>query len=100
MDKVIEILPYSPQWKIDFTTERNRITKVLGDYAMRIEHNGSTSVPNLSAKPIIDIQVAVPKINPIELYIDKLKQLGYVHVPHSDDSFAPFFHKPGEWPHI
>jgi GrpB-like predicted nucleotidyltransferase (UPF0157 family) len=100
MDKVIEILPYNPQWKNDFITERNRIAKVLGDYAMRIEHNGSTSVPNLSAKPIIDIQVSVPKINPVELYIDKLKQLGYVHVLHPDDSFAPFFHKPAEWPHI
>src|SRR6476659_2653318 len=99
MKKGIEILPYNPQWEIDFITERNRIAEILGDYAIRIEHNGSTSVPNLSAKPIIDIQISIQKIQPIKVYADKLEQLGYVHIPHSDDSFAPFFHKPAEWPH-
>src|SRR3954471_3776135 len=100
MNEAIEILPYNPKWKTEFMTERNLIAKALGVYAMRIEHNGSTSVPNLSAKPIVDIQISVPEIHPVELYLDNLKQLGYVHVPHPDDSFTPFFHKPAEWPHI
>jgi GrpB-like predicted nucleotidyltransferase (UPF0157 family) len=67
--------------------------------ACRIDHNGSTSIPGLAAKPIIDIQVSVAALQPIEAYRDRLRAVGYVHVPHPDDSFCPFFHRPAQWPH-
>jgi len=93
------IVPYDPAWPSAFAAERDRIAAVLGDLAVRIDHHGSTSVPDLAAKPIIDIQVSVRRLEPIAEYGDCLRRLGYVHVPHPDDAFAPFFHRPAAWPH-
>jgi GrpB-like predicted nucleotidyltransferase (UPF0157 family) len=72
---------------------------VIGDLAIRIEHNGSTAIPGLAAKPIIDIQISVNQLHPSPRYAEPLAALGYLHVPHVDDAFAPFFHRPSEWPH-
>ena len=93
------IVDYDPLWPLDFEAERRRIAAALGDLAVRIEHNGSTAVPGLAAKPIIDIQVSVPSLQPLAPFVDTLGSLGYVHVPHADDSFCPFFHRPAAWPH-
>jgi len=76
-----------------------RLSQALGDVALRIEHNGSTSVPGLVAKPVIDIQISVAALQPMDAYGIPLQRLGYVHVPHEDDAFCPFFHRPAEWPH-
>jgi GrpB-like predicted nucleotidyltransferase (UPF0157 family) len=99
MGQTLEISPYDPKWPIAFAAERERIAGALGALALRIDHNGSTSVPGLAAKPIIDIQVSVRSLQPIEAYASRLTQLDYVHVPHPDDSFCPFFHRPAAWPH-
>jgi len=99
MGEILEILPYDPAWPNAFAVERDRIAAALGDLAVRIDHNGSTSVPGLAAKPIIDIQISVRDLQPIEAYAALLGALDYVHVPHADDSFAPFFHRPSHWPH-
>ena len=64
-----------------------------------IDHNGSTSITGLAAKPIIDIQVSVESLQPIDAYRKPLQKIGYVHVPHTDDAFCPFFHRPSRWPH-
>jgi GrpB-like predicted nucleotidyltransferase (UPF0157 family) len=72
---------------------------VVGGLALRVDHHGSTSVPGLAAKPVIDIQVSVAALRPIAAYGDRLRELGYVHVPHQDDSLCPFFHRPARWPH-
>jgi len=95
----LQISPYDPRWILDFQAERDRIAHVLGERARRIEHNGSTAVPGLEAKPIIDIQISVAQLQPIRLYAEPLATLGYVHVRHPDDAFCPFFHRPKEWPH-
>ena len=94
-----KIVPYNPQWPKDFSDEQDRIAKALGNFAVRIDHNGSTSVPGLAAKPVIDNQVSVRRLQPIKKYAKPLKEIGYVHVPHPDDSFSAFFHKPKDWPH-
>ena len=99
MSETLQIVPYDQQWPRAFSAERDRIAAALGALALRIDHNGSTSVPGLAAKPIIDIQVSVHRLQPIETYTAGLIQLGYVHVPHADDAFCPFFHKPPAWPH-
>jgi len=93
------IVDYDPLWPLAFEAERRRIAAALGDLAVRIEHNGSTAVPGLAAKPIIDIQVSVPSLQPLAPFVDTLGSLGYVHVPHADDSFCAFFHRPAAWPH-
>ena len=99
MSKSIEIVPYDPAWPAEFAAERERIAAALGELAIRIDHNGSTSVPGLAAKPVIDIQVSVAALQPLVEYGDRLEGIGYIHVPHEDDSFCPFFHRPHHWPH-
>jgi len=95
----LEIVAYNPDWPAAFDAEANRLRTALGPLALRIDHNGSTSIPGLSAKPIIDIQVSVASLQPMAAYDERLGVLGYVHVPHPDDSFCPFFHRPRQWPH-
>jgi len=95
----IDIVAYDPRWPAAFEAEAARIRAALGPMALRIEHNGSTSVPGLAAKPVIDIQVSVAELTPMAAYRQPLQSIGYVHVPHADDSFCPYFHKPREWPH-
>ena len=99
MSQQLQILTYDPRWAFEFEVERDRIAGALGQLAHRIDHNGSTAVPGLEAKPIIDIQVSVEQLNPIQAYADPLARLGYRHVAHPDDAVCPFFHRPSEWPH-
>jgi GrpB-like predicted nucleotidyltransferase (UPF0157 family) len=99
MHRTIDVVPYDPAWPEEFARERDRIRNALGDVAVRIEHNGSTAVPGLSAKPVIDIQISVAALHPMDLYERPLAALGYTHVPHEDDAWCPFFHRPADWPH-
>ena len=55
----IEIVDYDPRWPAQFDDIAARLASTFGDRALRIDHIGSTSVPGLAAKPIIDIQVTV-----------------------------------------
>jgi GrpB-like predicted nucleotidyltransferase (UPF0157 family) len=74
-----------------FIQERDRIAMALGPLALRIEHHRSTSVVGLAAKPVIDIQVSVATLHPLDRYITPLAVLGYVHVPHQDDAVCTYF---------
>jgi GrpB-like predicted nucleotidyltransferase (UPF0157 family) len=95
----LQIVSYDSRWVLQFEAERDRIARTLGAVACRIDHHGSTAVPGLEAKPIIDIQVSVGQLQPIRAYAEPFAALGYVHVPHIDDAVCPFFHRPHEWPH-
>jgi len=95
----MRVTPYDPGWPIEFERERARLAAALGPAALRIDHNGSTAVPGLAAKPVIDIQVSVARLQPMDAYSPALAGLGYIHVPHDDDAFCPFFHRPASWPH-
>jgi len=95
----IEIVPYDPAWPAAFEAEAARIRRVLGAIALRIDHHGSTAVPGLAAKPIIDIQISVASLQPLSVFAAPLHAIGYTHVPHADDAVCPFFHRPVPWPH-
>ena len=95
----LEIASYNPNWPNAFAAERSRLGDVLGDLALRIDHHGSTAVPGLAAKPIIDIQVSVRYLTPLDDYVRRLALIDYLHVPHPDDAVCPFFHRPTDWPH-
>jgi GrpB-like predicted nucleotidyltransferase (UPF0157 family) len=56
---MIEIIPYTPLWPAEFEQIAARLRGALGDLAVRIDHIGSTSVPGLDAKDIIDVQITV-----------------------------------------
>ena len=96
---MIEIVPYDAAWPSLFEAEALAIRDVMGSLALRIEHVGSTSVPGLAAKPVIDIQVSVATLTTFETYSGPLAQIGYRHIPlGSFDLVYPFFQKPAEQP--
>jgi GrpB-like predicted nucleotidyltransferase (UPF0157 family) len=66
-----------PEWPVQFERERARIAAALGDAALQIEHIGSTSVPGLLAKPIIDIALVVPDSADEPAYVPALEAAGY-----------------------
>ena len=77
----IVIADYDPAWPERFAVERERIRAALGDRALRIEHIGSTSVPGLAAKPIVDILVEVASVDDVDLepagYVLRVREEGH-----------------------
>ncbi|HZU66661.1 MAG TPA: GrpB family protein [Ktedonobacteraceae bacterium] len=74
----IQVVDYDPQWPQLFAREARRIQAALGDQALMIEHVGSTSVPELAAKPIIDILLVVADSSDEASYVPALEAAGYV----------------------
>ena len=72
------IADYDLQWPEAFRRERDRIQGRLGDRVLRIEHAGSTSVPGLAAKPVIDIILEVADSAAEDAYVPALEAGGYV----------------------
>jgi GrpB-like predicted nucleotidyltransferase (UPF0157 family) len=75
---VITIVDYDPMWPALFRREADRIRAALGDRALRIEHVGSTSVPHLAAKPIIDIVLVTADTANEQAYVPALEAAGYI----------------------
>jgi GrpB-like predicted nucleotidyltransferase (UPF0157 family) len=73
----IRIVDYDPAWPRQFEQEENRIRAALGARVLRIEHVGSTSVPGLPAKPVIDIVLAVADSAMEADYAPALEGAGY-----------------------
>jgi GrpB-like predicted nucleotidyltransferase (UPF0157 family) len=73
----IYLVEYDPEWPCHFQKEAHRIQAALGDRALRIEHTGSTSVPDLPAKPVIDIVLAVADSAQEAEYVPALERAGY-----------------------
>ncbi len=74
----ILIVEYDPHWPDLFAREADRIRSLLGSRALRIEHAGSTSVPGLAAKPIIDLLLVVADSAAEDAYAPALEGAGYV----------------------
>lgn len=73
-----EVISYDPSWPVWFDVWRDRLEAALGTAAVRIDHVGSTSVPGLAAKPVIDIQVSVPDVGKERLYLRRAESAGLV----------------------
>ena len=74
----IVIVDYDPRWPEQYATEARKIRGALGALALLLEHVGSTSVPNLAAKPILDIVLVVADSADEASYVPALEQTGYV----------------------
>lgn len=70
---------YSSEWPKKYELEAEKIRAVLGDDAEDIQHIGSTSIPSVIAKPLIDIGVLVDSIDDIDSFVKKLEPLGYLY---------------------
>jgi GrpB-like predicted nucleotidyltransferase (UPF0157 family) len=98
LDPATGVVPHDPEWAGRFEREAAAIRNALGDVLVWIEHVGSTAVPDLPAKPIIDIQVSVRDIEEREAFVRPLERLGYLFAPDPDSPDYHFFGKPSERP--
>jgi GrpB-like predicted nucleotidyltransferase (UPF0157 family) len=74
----IVLVDYDPDWPRLFAQEAARVRTVLGERALLVEHVGSTSVPGLCAKPIVDVVLAVPNSADEASYVPDMQRAGYV----------------------
>jgi GrpB-like predicted nucleotidyltransferase (UPF0157 family) len=81
----IQVADYDPAWPGLFQREADRIRGVLGERVVLLEHVGSTSVPGLAAKPIIDILLIVPDSSDEPAYVPDLEAAGYTLVIREPD---------------
>jgi GrpB-like predicted nucleotidyltransferase (UPF0157 family) len=77
LPRKVEVVPYDAEWTVFFAAEKERIGTVLGHRLFEIHHIGSTSVPGLAAKPIIDMMPVVHDINKIDECNHGMEELGY-----------------------
>lgn len=94
MSNSVIVLDYDPNWPGLFQSLRKRIADAFGDMAAAIEHVGGTAVPDLAAKPIIDIDVLLASETMLPAAIERLASLGYVHqgnlgIPEREAFLAP-----------
>ena len=82
-EEPVRIAPYDPRWPARFEEERAALADVIGDWVVGgIHHVGSTAVPGLDAKPVIDILVGVSDLPSTRECIEPLAQVGYVYAPY------------------
>lgn len=74
---IVKLVPYDPEWPRLFNEEKTKIQGVLGADVLGIEHIGSTAIPGMDAKPILDLMMAVPQIDRYDIYVETLEKLGY-----------------------
>lgn len=86
MSRPVNVVDYDPKWPNLYEDEKRRILEVLGDVILRIEHIGSTAIPGIGAKPIIDIMVAVNSLSDAEECIQPLQRIGYEYQPEHEAS--------------
>ncbi len=86
MKSPVVIVPYNPQWPGLYEDEKARIAKLNRTRATIIEHIGSTAVPGLGAKPILDIMIGVDTLSIAGECIEPLERIGYRYVPEFEAS--------------
>lgn len=89
----LNVVPYRSGWVELFEREADLLRSTLGENIIGIEHIGSTSIPGIAAKPIIDIMVAVASLNQAKELIPLLETIGYEYKPHDTVPERMFFAK-------
>ena len=92
----IEVVPYRDEWAAAFAGWRERLLGVLGEAALRVEHVGSTAVPGLAAKPVIDIGVSIRDVEDEASYVPAIESIGIAF--RSRDSDHRYFRPAGDAP--
>lgn len=91
--EIIKLVKYAPTWAITYQQERELITTALKQEVADIQHIGSTAVPGLSAKPIVDILIAVNQLAAAEKYSIHLQTIGYEYIYYAENIDRLFFRK-------
>jgi GrpB-like predicted nucleotidyltransferase (UPF0157 family) len=74
----VAVVEASPAWPTMYAEIQERLAAALGPVALRIEHVGSTSIPGIAAKPVIDVQVVVPDVEDEAAFVPQIEALGWV----------------------
>ena len=91
MPERIEVVAYDTGWPGLFSSLGAKLRAALGDVALRVDHIGSTSVPGLAAKPIIDVQVSVTSLESIGAYRLPVEGLGFIYRVENPDLTKRYF---------
>ena len=93
------VVPYRAEWPAEFQRRAGAMRDALGDTVLRIDHIGSTSVPGLAAKDIIDVQVTVKNLGDAEPWASRFKAAGYQPRPDIQADHSPpwFTGSPDQW---
>jgi len=90
-DAAVEIVPYDPRWPVKFAQERSTLSAALAPWIVgELEHIGSTAVPGLAAKPIIDIMAPVETLARAAPAIAAAERLGYLYYPYEPEAMHWF----------
>ena len=81
LDRPIIVADYDPAWPKLYETERSKVKSLLGERAIEVEHIGSTAVLGLAAKPVVDIAIAINRLDDAGPIIKELEQVDYEYVP-------------------
>ncbi|HYP26748.1 MAG TPA: GrpB family protein [Blastocatellia bacterium] len=73
----VEVVPHDPQWRDAFAAEAKHVAVALGENVVAIHHIGSTAIPNIYAKPVIDLLVEVRDIAEVDGQSSAMESLGY-----------------------
>src|ERR1700676_5270662 len=93
----IRIVSYDARWPELFQQLAHPLRNALGSVAVRIDHIGSTSIPQLAAKPAIDIQISVVDFEPLDSYRIPLESRGYIFPPENTERTKRYFREtPGQ----
>lgn len=87
----VRLVPHDPRWAEGYRLEAERLQQALGAHALEIAHIGSTAVPGLAAKPLLDIMVATPSLAERDQVIPLLEGAGYEFRPHDTIPERLFF---------
>ncbi|MEU6028803.1 GrpB family protein [Streptomyces tauricus] len=94
MGDPVEIMPYDPAWPAMFARWGAGLRAALGDAAARIDHIGSTSVPGLAAKPVIDIQISLASLEALDSFLGPLTGMGLVYRADNPERTKRYFREP------
>lgn len=94
MSEMITVEPYNPEWPALFRDLGVKIRQAIGSGALRVDHIGSTSIPGLAAKPIIDIQISVAAFDPMDPYRLPLEALGFQYREKNPELTKRYFKEP------
>lgn len=89
----VRLVKYNPNWSKEFEVEKQRLIDTFGNKILTIEHMGSTSIPGLAAKPIIDMVAAVKSFDDLQVFVDELQKLSYEYMPEQMFDNRKFFPK-------
>lgn len=96
MPRKIEVVDYNPDWAFRFALEKRGLQQLLGSLAIRIEHIGSTSVPGLCAKPVLDIAIEVSDLTVLDSRREQFVKLGYLPKGENGIEGRRYFQKGGD----